>query len=101
MNRFGNPATVHPRCARGLPFQTSASAFPPRPWTSRPTGIAVTWKPAPAASPAGPRRRALRAARAAPRPLADLRHGVGHELDVVARKRRVPAVGRQDALAAD
>ena len=47
MKKFGKPGTVTPRCARGEPFQVSASVRPSRPRTSLPTGMSRTWKPVP------------------------------------------------------
>ena len=46
-NRFGKPGIAAPRCAFGLPSQTSSSVLPPGPRTIRPTGMSVTWKPVP------------------------------------------------------
>jgi len=98
MNRFGKPGTVQPRCARGLPSQTSASVRPSRPRTIWPTGMSTTWKPVPKTIAST---LALGPVRGHHRALADLGHRAGDELDVVARERRVPVVGRQDALATE
>ena len=98
MKRFGKPGTVQPRCAWGEPSQTSARLCPSRPRTSRPTGMSRTWKPVPKIS----------ASTSSSRPDSqhdrvrpDRRDRVGHELDVVARERRIPLVRGQDALAAE
>jgi hypothetical protein len=46
-NRLGKPATATPRCALGLPCQTSARVRPSRPRTRPEIGGSVTRKPVP------------------------------------------------------
>jgi hypothetical protein len=47
INRFGNPATVVPRCAWAPPDHTWASVRPSRLWIQVAIGMSVTWNPVP------------------------------------------------------
>ena len=95
--RFGQPATIAPRWACGLPSQTSASERPSRPRTRSAAGMSVTWKPVP--------KMIVSTSRSVPsarhdRARADLADGVGDDLDVLAPERRQVVVGDEHALAA-
>ena len=81
-----------------LPFQVSVSVRPSRPVTRSAIGTSVTWKPVPkmivSTSRSLPSSATTERGRTSVRP-------PGHDLDVRLRQRRIPLVGRQDALAAD